>query len=61
MATIAKAVENPRHFHPVDEARRRANLRGFPYHVLYEERSWGIKVLVVRHHHRRPRYGTRRR
>jgi plasmid stabilization system protein ParE len=57
---IAKAVENPRRFHPIDERFRRANLADFPYHFLYEERDWGIKVLVVRHHHRDPSYGTRR-
>jgi plasmid stabilization system protein ParE len=60
LAAIGKAVKNPRYFHPIDERFRRANLPGFPYHILYEERDWGIKVLVVRHHHRRPSYGTRR-
>ncbi len=40
---------------------RRANLQGFPYHLLYQEMLWGIKVVVVRHHHRSPRYGVRRR
>jgi hypothetical protein len=32
----------------------------FPYHFLYQERSWGIKVTVVRHHRRHPRDGLRR-
>jgi plasmid stabilization system protein ParE len=61
MATNERAVANPRGFPPLDEVFRRANLRDFPYHFLYEEKSWGIKVTVVRHHHRHPRYGLRRR
>jgi plasmid stabilization system protein ParE len=59
--TIGKIQTNPRHFPPVaDTELRRANLTSFPYHVLYEERLWGIKVMVVRHHRRSPRYGLRR-
>lgn len=61
LATVAKALANPRYFPPLDETVRRANLRDFPYHVLYEEKPWGIKVLVVRHHQRHPRYGRGRR
>ncbi len=61
LALIDKAVGNPQHFRPVGIAIRRANLTGFPYHFLYEEKLWGIKVLVVRHHRRNPQYGLRRR
>ena len=60
LRTVAKALENPRHFAPAGEVMRRANLAEFPYHFLYEERPWGIKVTVVRHHRRSPRYGERR-
>ena len=60
LATIGKALENPRHFPPLSGSMRRANLPDFPYHFLYEEKSWGIKLMVVRHHHRNPRYGMRR-
>jgi plasmid stabilization system protein ParE len=60
LATVAKALENPRHFPPLGESVRRANLADFPYHFLYEEKPWGIKVMVVRHHRRNPRYGSRR-
>ncbi|MEY4246259.1 MAG: hypothetical protein RLZZ245_3844 [Verrucomicrobiota bacterium] len=58
--TIAKALSNPRHFPPLGETVRRANLPDFPYHFLYEEKPWGIKLMVVRHHRRNPRYGLRR-
>lgn len=60
LATLAKALANPNHFPPLGETLRRANLTDFPYHFLYEVKSWGIKVLVVRHHRRRPDYGLRR-
>jgi plasmid stabilization system protein ParE len=60
LETISKALSYPRHFPPLGEAVRRANLTDFPYHFLYEEKPWGIKVMVVRHHRRNPRYGLRR-
>jgi len=59
--TIRKIQENPRHFPPViNTGLRRAHLNSFPYHILYEERLWGIKVMIVRHHRRSPHYGLRR-
>jgi len=61
LATIAKALGTPRHFPPLGEVMRRANLQDFPYHFLYEENPWGIKVVEVRHHRRNPAYGMRRR
>lgn len=61
LASVSKALSNPRHFPPLDGFVRRANLRDFPYHFLFEEKPWGIKVMVVRHHRRNPRYGLRRR
>lgn len=60
LAMIGEALANPRRYPPLGELVRRANLTGFPYHVLYEERPWGIKVMVVRHHRRSPQYGMRR-
>jgi len=60
LATIGKALENPRHFPPLGEVVRRANISGFPYHILYEEKAWGVRVTVVRHHRRHPRFGLRR-
>jgi plasmid stabilization system protein ParE len=60
LGTISKALSNPLHFPPIHESLRRANLADFPYHFLYEEKPWGIKVMVVRHHRRNPRYGRQR-
>jgi hypothetical protein len=36
-------------FHFADRALRRANMRRFPYHLLFRERSDGLRVIVVRH------------
>jgi plasmid stabilization system protein ParE len=60
LATLEKALANPSHFPPLDGSVRRANLEGFPYHFLYVETLWGIKVTVVRHHRRNPDFGRRR-
>ena len=39
---------------------RRVNLRRFPYHFLFRIAGEEMRVLVVRHHYRRPSLGTRR-
>lgn len=53
-------------FHPEQQhydpsGYRRRNLKKFPYHILFEERLSGIRIMVIRHHHRKPSYGLRRR
>lgn len=40
---------------------RRVNLKQFPYHVLYRVHLTVVRVLVIRHHHRHPDHGIRRR
>jgi len=57
---IARAADNPLRFHPVDRGFRRANLRRFPYHVLYEVRADSIRVMHLRHNRRHPDYGMER-
>jgi plasmid stabilization system protein ParE len=39
---------------------RRVNLKRFPYHFLYRFVGDGVRILVVRHHRRRPDYGLER-
>jgi plasmid stabilization system protein ParE len=56
---IALAAAKPTKFHPVGSFRR-ANLRRFPYHLLYREIPDGIRVTLVRHHKRHPDYGLER-
>ena len=36
-------------------------LRVFPYSVVYRAHDSGIRILVVRHQHRKPSYGNARR
>lgn len=57
---IKKATENPAHFPPISDNRRRANLPNFPHHFIFEETLHGIRILIVKHHRRRPEYGERR-
>ncbi len=40
---------------------RRVNLERFPHHFLYRVAGDCVRVLVVRHHGRRPSLGTSRR
>ena len=60
MNTVEHALKSPRHFPPLNEFIRRANIRDFPYHFLYRETPYGIRLLVLRHHKRHPSYGMRR-
>jgi len=61
-ALMNKIAEHPRRWPPLKagDPRRKALLDRFPYAVVYEERANFIKVLIVRHHARRPGYGERR-
>ncbi|MBE7502104.1 MAG: type II toxin-antitoxin system RelE/ParE family toxin [Verrucomicrobiales bacterium] len=59
-AIIAAAAANPLRFHPVAHGFRRANLKRFPFHVLYEVGTDTVRVLLVRHHKRHPDYGLPR-
>ena len=49
--------ENPLRFHPYGNRFRRCNLRGFPYHIIYEVDGDWIGILVIRHDRRHPRFG----
>ena len=57
---INQAAENPLRFHPADQGFRRANLKRFPYHLLYEIRPESLRVMLVRHNKRHPQYGLPR-
>jgi toxin ParE1/3/4 len=45
---------------PLRDGRRVHPLRVFPYSVVYRVEADRLKVLVVRHQHRRPGFGDRR-
>ena len=58
--TVEQALSNPQYFHFLRDPVRRANIPKFPYHFLYRETSYGIRILVLRHHKRHPSYGMLR-
>lgn len=53
-------VENPGFGTPTTHGRRVFPLRVFPYSVVYRSLDAGIRIIVVRHQHRRPGYGRTR-
>lgn len=57
---VLEVAENPEHFNERVGGYKRANLQRFPYNFLFRETDGGIRILVVRHHARNPRYGAKR-
>jgi plasmid stabilization system protein ParE len=60
LSVVERAASNPKRYHPISTALRRATIPGFPYHFLYRETASGIRVLVLRHDRRHPSFGLRR-
>ena len=58
---FAKALEAPRNYPIHSGELRRVTLDRFPYHFLFRIDGDDVRVLVVRHHRRRPTLGTTRR
>jgi plasmid stabilization system protein ParE len=58
--TIAQSAGNPLRFHLAQRGFRRANLKRFPYHFLYDVQPAAIRVMIVRHHRRHPDFGLDR-
>jgi len=56
-----KAAENPEVYSIRAHNLRRVNLQTFPYHFLFRIVDDCVRVLVVRHHSRRPALGVERR
>lgn len=54
-------VEHPGFGTPLTPGRRVFSLRVFPFSVVYHPLQSGIRILVVRHQHRKPGYGAARR
>jgi plasmid stabilization system protein ParE len=62
-SVVATIARNPKHFHFTRDRRlRRANLRRFPYRILYDfnEEQGFVHVIVVCHQKRHPSYGLDR-
>jgi len=56
-----KAADSPESYGIRERDLRRVNLKRFPYHFLFRLLEDRVRVLVVRHHKRRPSLGTHRR
>ncbi len=54
-------VDNPGFGTPLAGGRRMFLLRVFPYAVIYRQFEQDLRILVIRHQHRHPDYGRRRR
>ena len=56
-----RAADHPETYGVRERDLRRVNLNRFPYHFLFRIVEDRVRVLVVRHHKRRPALGVRRR
>lgn len=59
-AIVTSIEKNPRSHHYDTCGLRRANMKRFPYHILYEVEDNAVLMVVFRHDMRHPSYGTRR-
>ncbi|HEY7320302.1 MAG TPA: type II toxin-antitoxin system RelE/ParE family toxin [Candidatus Binatia bacterium] len=60
-AAIERIRSNPFHYGVVDHDIRRCFVRGFPYGILFRIMNHEtLRVLVIRHHRRRPGFGLTR-
>ena len=60
-AAIERIRSNPFHFAIVEHDIRRCFVRRFPYGILFRiVNHETLRVLVIRHHRRRPGFGLRR-
>ena len=56
-----KAADSPETYGIREHDLRRVNLERFPYHFLFRVFDDTVRILVVRHHRRRPTLGIHRR
>lgn len=56
-----KAARSPNAYDIRERDLRRVNLERFPYHFLFRIVDDRVRILVVRHHRRRPTLGLKRR
>jgi plasmid stabilization system protein ParE len=56
-----KAADSPAAYDIRERDLRRVNLERFPYHFMFRIVDDTVRILVVRHHRRRPSLGLHRR
>lgn len=61
LSFFQKAADSPEAYDIREHDLRRVNLERFPYHFLFRIVSERVRILVVRHHRRRPSLGLHRR
>jgi plasmid stabilization system protein ParE len=62
LETLIESIErNPRSHHYDACGLRRANMKRFPYHLLYDVEDDTIFMVVFRHDRRHPSFGIKRR
>ncbi len=59
--SFQKAADSPETYDIREYDLRRVNLERFPYHFLFRIVRDRVRILVVRHHRRRPSLGLHRR
>ena len=57
---IQKAADSPEGYAIRERDLRRVNLERFPYHFFYRIVNDTVRILIVRHHSRRPTLGKHR-
>jgi len=57
---VQDAADSPEKYNIRKGNFRRANLERFPFNFLFRIQDKTIRILVVRHHARRPTFGTNR-
>jgi len=57
---IQQVSQDPKRYSERKGFYRRVNLTRFPYNYLFRVREDHIRILVIRHHRRKPNFGTRR-
>lgn len=60
-AFFQKAADSPEAYDVSEHGLRRVKLERFPYHFLFRLLQDRVRILVVRHHRRRPSLGLHRR
>ena len=53
--------KNPMQYPVKELGLRRCNLKTYPFNILFEDLTDRIRIQVVRHNSRNPKYGTGRR
>ena len=61
LSFFQKSADSPEAYDIRELDLRRVNLERFPYHFLFRTVRERVRVLVVRHHRRRPSLGLNRR